>query len=35
MLANPNFISKAKPEKVAAEKDKYEKNVAELKKYQK
>ncbi len=33
MLSNPNFIAKAKPEKVALEKDKYQKYVDELKKY--
>ena len=35
MLSNVNFVSKAKPEKVQAEKDKYNKYVDELKKYQK
>lgn len=33
MLSNQNFISKAKPEKVAAEKEKYQKYLDELKNY--
>ena len=33
MLSNQNFISKAKPEKVAAEKEKYQKYLDELNNY--
>jgi valyl-tRNA synthetase len=33
MLSNPNFVNKAKPEKVAAEKEKFEKYKEELAKY--
>ena len=35
MLDNPNFVSKAKPEKVQAEKEKYQAFLDELKKYTK
>ncbi len=35
MLSNPNFVSKAKPEKIALEKEKYEKYKEELAKYMK
>jgi valyl-tRNA synthetase len=33
MLANENFINRAKPEKVAQEKEKYQKYKEELEKY--
>ena len=34
MLENPNFVQKAKPEKVALERQKYESYLEELKHYQ-